>query len=76
MTFQALLGIPASRHWLRLPFFPLQVEKKLPLLKAIVQYNEEIKEKRPNLYSVSPVRPGPDACRELALWPASSSFPL
>ncbi|XP_063147057.1 long-chain-fatty-acid--CoA ligase ACSBG2 isoform X2 [Candoia aspera] len=29
----------------------LEVQKKLPLLKAIVQYSEEIKEKRPNLYS-------------------------
>lgn len=30
-----------------------QVQKQLPLLKAIIQYGEEIKEKRPNLYSVS-----------------------
>ncbi|XP_042336359.1 long-chain-fatty-acid--CoA ligase ACSBG2 [Sceloporus undulatus] len=29
----------------------LEVESKLPLLKAIIQYGEEIKEKRPNLYS-------------------------
>ncbi|KAK9408896.1 long-chain-fatty-acid-CoA ligase ACSBG2-like [Crotalus adamanteus] len=29
----------------------LEVEKKLPLLKAIIYYNEDIKEKRPNLYS-------------------------
>ncbi|NXF81545.1 ACBG2 ligase, partial [Sclerurus mexicanus] len=31
----------------------LEVEDKLPHLKAIVQYGEEIKEKRPNLYSWS-----------------------
>ncbi|XP_070591698.1 LOW QUALITY PROTEIN: long-chain-fatty-acid--CoA ligase ACSBG2-like [Erythrolamprus reginae] len=29
----------------------LEVEKKLPHLKAIICYNEDIKEKRPNLYS-------------------------
>ncbi|XP_007442007.1 long-chain-fatty-acid--CoA ligase ACSBG2 [Python bivittatus] len=29
----------------------LEIEKKLPLLKAIIQYSGEIKEKRPNLYS-------------------------
>uniref|UniRef100_A0A8D2P843 Long-chain-fatty-acid--CoA ligase ACSBG2 n=1 Tax=Zosterops lateralis melanops TaxID=1220523 RepID=A0A8D2P843_ZOSLA len=29
----------------------LEIEDKLPHLKAIVQYGEEIKEKRPNLYS-------------------------
>ncbi|XP_037325581.2 long-chain-fatty-acid--CoA ligase ACSBG2 [Pungitius pungitius] len=29
----------------------LQVEDKLPHLKAIVQYKDEVKEKRPNLYS-------------------------
>ncbi|XP_027767113.1 long-chain-fatty-acid--CoA ligase ACSBG2-like [Empidonax traillii] len=31
----------------------LEIEDKLPQLKAIVQYGEEIKEKRPNLYSWS-----------------------
>ncbi|NXK98360.1 ACBG2 ligase, partial [Formicarius rufipectus] len=31
----------------------LEIEDKLPHLKAIVQYGEEIKEKRPNLYSWS-----------------------
>ncbi|NWI48927.1 ACBG2 ligase, partial [Calyptomena viridis] len=31
----------------------LEVENKLPHLKAIVQYGEELKEKRPNLYSWS-----------------------
>lgn len=33
---------------------PTQIQHKLPHLKAIVQYGEELKEKRPNLYSVSP----------------------
>ncbi|XP_067414181.1 long-chain-fatty-acid--CoA ligase ACSBG2 isoform X3 [Emydura macquarii macquarii] len=31
----------------------LEVQHKLPLLKAIIQYNEELKEKRPNLYTWS-----------------------
>lgn len=31
----------------------LQIEDKLPHLKAIVQYKDELKEKRPNLYSWS-----------------------
>ncbi|KAJ7421600.1 Long-chain-fatty-acid--CoA ligase ACSBG2 [Willisornis vidua] len=31
----------------------LEIEDKLPHLKAIVQYGEEIKEKRPNLYSLT-----------------------
>uniref|UniRef100_A0A8C8RMW9 Long-chain-fatty-acid--CoA ligase ACSBG2 n=1 Tax=Pelusios castaneus TaxID=367368 RepID=A0A8C8RMW9_9SAUR len=31
----------------------LEVQHKLPHLKAIVQYNEELKEKRPNLYTWS-----------------------
>ncbi|XP_019368910.1 PREDICTED: long-chain-fatty-acid--CoA ligase ACSBG2 isoform X1 [Gavialis gangeticus] len=31
----------------------LEVQHKLPLLKAIVVYNEELKEKRPNLYTWS-----------------------
>lgn len=34
--------------------FLTQIEDRLPHLKGIVQYGEEIKEKRPNLYSVSP----------------------
>uniref|UniRef100_A0A0B8RRA7 Long-chain-fatty-acid--CoA ligase ACSBG2 n=1 Tax=Philothamnus irregularis TaxID=1899461 RepID=A0A0B8RRA7_9SAUR len=29
----------------------LEVEKKLPLLKAIIYYSKDVKEKRPNLYS-------------------------
>ncbi|KAH0625943.1 hypothetical protein JD844_034332 [Phrynosoma platyrhinos] len=29
----------------------LEIESKLPLLKAIIQYGQKIKEKRPNLYS-------------------------
>uniref|UniRef100_A0A8D2MMG2 long-chain-fatty-acid--CoA ligase n=1 Tax=Zonotrichia albicollis TaxID=44394 RepID=A0A8D2MMG2_ZONAL len=32
----------------------LEIEHRLPHLKAIVQYGEEIKEQRPKLYSVSP----------------------
>ncbi|XP_006126863.1 long-chain-fatty-acid--CoA ligase ACSBG2 isoform X1 [Pelodiscus sinensis] len=31
----------------------LEVQHKLPLLKAIIQYNDELKEKRPNLYTWS-----------------------
>ncbi|KAJ7416800.1 Long-chain-fatty-acid--CoA ligase ACSBG2 [Pitangus sulphuratus] len=31
----------------------LEIEDRLPQLKAIVQYGEEIKEKRPNLYSLT-----------------------
>lgn len=34
-------------------FSILQVEDKLPHLKAIVQYKDALKEKRPNLYTVS-----------------------
>ncbi|NWW44911.1 ACBG2 ligase, partial [Pedionomus torquatus] len=34
----------------------LEIEHKLPDLKAIVQYGEELKEKRPNLYSWSEFR--------------------
>lgn len=30
-----------------------QVEDKLPHLKAIIQYKDALKEKRPNLYTVS-----------------------
>lgn len=34
-------------------FSILQIEDKLPHLKAIVQYKDALKEKRPNLYTVS-----------------------
>ncbi|XP_014817124.1 PREDICTED: long-chain-fatty-acid--CoA ligase ACSBG2 isoform X1 [Calidris pugnax] len=34
----------------------LEIQQKLPHLKAIIQYGEELKEKRPNLYSWSEFR--------------------
>ncbi|NXM31783.1 ACBG2 ligase, partial [Oxyruncus cristatus] len=49
----------------------LEIEDRLPQLKAIVQYGEEIKEKRPNLYSWSEFmelgRDVPDALLHLAI---------
>lgn len=38
---------------LRWYFVCSQVEDKLPHLKAIIQYKDALKEKRPNLYTVS-----------------------
>ncbi|NXK38829.1 ACBG2 ligase, partial [Piprites chloris] len=49
----------------------LEIEDRLPHLKAIVQYGEEIKEKRPNLYSWSEFmelgRDVPDTLLQLAI---------
>lgn len=51
LRFSVFLDCGIGRTYLKWVFF-LQVQDKLPHLKAIIQYKDALKEKRPNLYTV------------------------
>lgn len=52
MRVEDFFGGVSFPVWFFFFFFLFQIQDKLPHLKAIIQYKDALKEKKPNLYSV------------------------